>query len=205
MTNFIRMAVVTLFMMPAAGAAQISDGERAYINGDYEAALQELRPQAEGGLTSAQYALAQIYKTGSAGVPKDYFEAIKWLRMAAEQGGMWQAKKELVELRSHLADIYSNRDNAPDSNYEEVQWYRQAAEQGLAEAQYQLGYMYANGEGVPQNYPTAHIWSNVAAANGIYEAAEIREMVEDRMTKEQIAEAQTRALVCMETGYQDCD
>jgi TPR repeat protein len=38
-----------------------------------------------------------------------------------------------------------------------VSWYRKAAEQGLSEAQYNLGVMYANGEGVAQDYAAAHM------------------------------------------------
>ena len=34
---------------------------------------------------------------------------------------------------------------------EAVNWFRKASEQGLAEAQYNLGIMYSNGEGVKQD------------------------------------------------------
>jgi TPR repeat protein len=33
-----------------------------------------------------------------------------------------------------------------------VYWYQKAAEQGLAEAQYNLGFMYVNGKGVLKDY-----------------------------------------------------
>ena len=35
---------------------------------------------------------------------------------------------------------------------EAVRWYRMAADQGLADAQFVLGFMYANGQGVPQDH-----------------------------------------------------
>ena len=39
-------------------------------------------------------------------------------------------------------------------DYEEaVPWFRKTAEQGNAKAQYNLGIMYVNGEGVPQDRP----------------------------------------------------
>jgi TPR repeat protein len=41
---------------------------------------------------------------------------------------------------------------------EAARWCRLAAEQGVAAAQYDLGLMYANGEGVPQNYAEAVKW-----------------------------------------------
>jgi TPR repeat protein len=40
------------------------------------------------------------------------------------------------------------------------------ANQGNADAQYSLGFMYANGQGVPQNYPVAIEWLSKAADQG---------------------------------------
>ena len=67
------------------------------------------------------------------------------------------------------------------------------AEQGDASAQTNLGVMYAAGLGVPQDYVSAHMWFNLAAATGDEEARKVRELVAARMTREQIAEAQARA------------
>jgi TPR repeat protein len=39
-----------------------------------------------------------------------------------------------------------------------VKWYRLSADQGDAFAQHNLGYMYAKGDGVPQDYIQAHMW-----------------------------------------------
>lgn len=46
------------------------------------------------------------------------------------------------------------------------------AEQGYTDAQYALGYMYYNGQGVPYNYKLATRWLSVAAAKGSKKAAE---------------------------------
>ena len=46
----------------------------------------------------------------------------------------------------------------PKDNVEAVTWYRKAANQGHAEAQGQLGVMYANGLGVTQNNVEAVAW-----------------------------------------------
>jgi len=80
-----------------------------------------------------------------------------------------------------------------------------AAEQGAAIAQSNLGRMYVNGPGVPQDYVLAHMWSNIASANGRDTATQIRALVVEEMTREQIADAQARARVCMSSGYQDCE
>ena len=52
----------------------------------------------------------------------------------------------------------------PQDYAEARKWYRLAAAQGNAEAQFNLGIMYANGHGVPQDYVQAHKWFNLAAA-----------------------------------------
>ena len=76
-----------------------------------------------------------------------------------------------------------------------MKWYRLAADQGNASAQINLGLMHAKGEGVPQNYIQAHMWLNLAGARGDEEARKARDIVKDKMTPEQIAEAQRLASV----------
>ena len=47
-----------------------------------------------------------------------------------------------------------------------AQTYRLLAVQGDATAQFMLGSMYYNGQGVPQDYVRAHMWFNLSAAQG---------------------------------------
>jgi len=60
--------------------------------------------------------------------------------------------------------------------------------QGYAEAQYNLGLMYHKGQGVPQNYVQAHMWSNLAASQ--LTGSDRKRAVENRA---RIAEAQRLA------------
>ena len=55
---------------------------------------------------------------------------------------------------------------------EAVKWYRKAAEQGHAEAQYLLGVMYNNGNGVIKDFQEARKWYQKAAEQG-HEGAEM--------------------------------
>ena len=48
--------------------------------------------------------------------------------------------------------------------------YRLAAEQGLAEAQNNLGALYGDGKGVPQDYTEAVKWYRLSAEQGLAEA-----------------------------------
>ena len=51
----------------------------------------------------------------------------------------------------------------PKDGAEAEKWFRLAADQGYAPAQYNLGVMYTNGWGVPQNYDEATKWHALAA------------------------------------------
>ena len=64
------------------------------------------------------------------------------------------------------------------------------AEQGDADAQFNLGVMYDEGEGVPQDYVSAHMWFNLAGTNGDKNAVTNRNTVEKKMTPEEIEKAQ---------------
>ena len=47
-----------------------------------------------------------------------------------------------------------------------MKWFRKAAEQNHAKAQYNIGFMYEHGQGVPQNYHGAMNWYRKAADQG---------------------------------------
>ena len=74
-----------------------------------------------------------------------------------------------------------------------MKWFRLAADQGLAEAQYNLGFMYASGRGVPQDHVQAHKWFDLAGASGSEDGRKNRDIVTKKMTQAQIAEAQRLA------------
>ncbi len=69
----------------------------------------------------------------------------------------------------------------------------EAADQGLVEAQTILGLMYVKGQGVAQSYLLAHMWLNLAAAQGEAGALADRDQLARMMTPAQIAEAQRLA------------
>lgn len=71
--------------------------------------------------------------------------------------------------------------------------FRSLAEQGDEDAQTMLGYMYASGKGVLQDYIQAHLWFNLAAAQGNERAYKAREKISEVMTSQQVAEAQSLA------------
>jgi TPR repeat protein len=72
-----------------------------------------------------------------------------------------------------------------------------AAEQGDSRAQHNLGLMYGEGRGVPQDYVLAHMWFSLSAENSSGEihddAVQHLDVAESRMTPTQIAEAERLA------------
>ena len=85
-----------------------------------------------------------------------------------------------------------------------MRWYRKVAEQGNASAQFNLGIRYATGRGVLKDSVLAHMWSNIAGANGDEKAIELRDALERDMTRADISRATELARACMASDYQDC-
>jgi len=98
---------------------------------------------------------------------------------------------------------YDRGEGVPEDNAEAVRWYRLAAEQRDADAQHNLGLLYAKGEGVPEDMVFAYMWFNLSAAQGNETAQSNKEIIEQRMTREQIAEAQRLSRQWIETHPQD--
>ena len=106
---------------------------------------------------SAQNNLGNCYYYGD-GVKKDYVEAVKWYRKAADQGD--------ADAQYNLGKCYSCGNGVGRDYAEAAKWYRKAADQGDASAQNDLGYCYYSGNGVEQDYAEAVKWCRKAADQG---------------------------------------
>ena len=89
------------------------------------------------------------------GVAKDGKEAVRWCRLAADQGD--------VDAQCILGAIYADGLVVAKDGKEAVRWYRLAADQGDADAMHKLGAMYANGLGVAKDEKEAARWFRLAA------------------------------------------
>ncbi|RJX30030.1 MAG: hypothetical protein C4525_13395 [Desulfarculus sp.] len=69
----------------------------------------------------------------------------------------------------------------------------QNTNRSISRAQYNLGAMYYNGQGVPQNFIKTHMWYKLAAAQGYKSAVKSRDLVAAKMAPQQMAEAQRLA------------
>ncbi len=150
--------------------------------------LDEVRAQAEQGDAEAQFNLAVLYGSGDS-VPQDWAEAARWLRLAADQ--------EHAPGQSALGLVYREGLGVPQDDAEAVRWLRRGANQGHPSGQFLLASMYANGQGVQRDDVEASMWLNLAAAQSSGADRErvvlARDAIAERMTFEQIAEAQRRA------------
>jgi S1-C subfamily serine protease len=126
------------------------------------------------------------------GVPQNFAEAVRWYRMAANQGhaiaqfnlgGMFHygygvltnyddamrwyrkaAEQGYPEAQNDLGWMYYTGQGVPQNSTEAVRQYRKSADQGHAGAQKALGWMYQNGQGLPQNYVQGYLWYNLAVS-----------------------------------------
>lgn len=81
----------------------------------------------------------------------------------------------------------------PKDEQQAASWFRKAADQSLDAAQYNLGFMYAKGLGVPKGEQQAYFWSLLASAQGHENAIKLREFLEPLLTSTQRVAVQTAA------------
>ena len=151
--------------------------------------------EVESELAQAQYNLEVMYSNGQ-GVPESNTEAVKWYRLAANQGN--------AIAQYNIGIMYANGNGVPQNYAEAVKWYRLAARQGYASAQSNIGVMYFNGEGVSQNNIKAYMWWSVSAAQGNQIARGNRDRISDELTRGQLARGQKMAGRCFNSNYKNC-
>jgi uncharacterized protein len=149
----------------------------------------------------AQAGLGVMYYGAGNGVAQDYKEAVKWLRLAADQGN--------AEAQAVLGAAYGLGLGVAQDDKEAVRWFRLAADQGFAKAQGLLGSAYVAGRGVAENYVYGHMWSNLAASSLSGDEREketsFLERISKNMTSAQIEQAQEMARKCQESNFKHCD
>ena len=88
------------------------------------------------------------------GVDRDYAQATRWFRKAAEQGQ--------GEAQFSLGLRYLDGQAVPQDYKEAARWFRRAADQGVGMAASRLAELYAAGRGVPRNFAEAYKWLSIA-------------------------------------------
>lgn len=101
---------------------------------------------------------AAVDKAKAALDRKDYTEAMRWYRLAADQGN--------TVAQTHVGYLYEKGLGVPRDYAQALLWYRRAADRGHAAAQRNLGSFYQQGIGVAQDYAEAMRWYRLAADQG---------------------------------------
>ena len=181
---------------------------------DFTVAAGWFRKAAEQGLVVAETRLAGLLLVGR-GVAQSTREGIAWYQKAAKQGDVTSSvvlgqlyedggpqklgpQKLIEEPDGKVSDVFVPVPGGaiPKDFVMAAIWYRKAAEQGLALAQNDLGRLYFNGQGVPQNYSEAYFWLNLGEANGSTsstDGVDDRDLAASHLTSADLSRVQERA------------
>lgn len=121
---------------------------------------------------------------------QDYVRSAAILARRAEQGQ--------AIAQTYLGYMYANGRGVPQDFVVAAKWLRRAADQNNAAAQFLLGLMCDKGQGVKQDSVEAEIWLDLAAAKANPHQrdywTQIRNAVASKLTLDELAQAQKRAL-----------
>ena len=123
--KILRYLVLLAMFASGAKAQDFDKGVAAYNAGDYQTALKELLPLAEGGDATSQYNVGTIYYIG-VGVVQNYVETFKWYKLAACQG--------LVGAQLSIAAMYEAGEGVTQSNVIAHMWYNIVSANGFKDA-----------------------------------------------------------------------
>jgi uncharacterized protein len=99
-----------------------------------------------------------MYRSGRGGVEKDYAEAMRWFRKAAERDNPY--------AQYLLGQLYQRGQGTGQDYREAMTWFRNAADRGYLDALLSVGWLYENGLGVPEDKANAIDWYRKAAKAG---------------------------------------
>lgn len=190
--------------------------------GEFKEAIKEFEPLVAEGYSPAEYQMALIYQNGY-GVAKDLQKAYELFSLSAAQNNpdalfslalMYSegkpvkkdlkmafvltekaADKELASAQFNLGVMYHNAQGVDRDYLKASRWYRKAAEQNYALAQFNLALMYFEGKGVPKSIEDSYIWNIIAGYNGYKNAEKSRDIDEQKLNSDQIAEYREKANV----------
>ncbi|CAO3614674.1 unnamed protein product [Mucor hiemalis] len=135
-------------------------GYHYYCDGNYWEALTFFIKAADiYNHANSQQTLGYMYEVGK-GIPVDEQQSLMWYIKAANNGLVEaQYKAGLLYIKSARASI--------EQNYiEAMKWMKIAGESGHVDAEYSVGVMLRNGEGVPVDHYQSFMWFTRAALKG---------------------------------------
>ncbi len=148
---------------------------------------------AKNGSLTAQNSLAIFYSHGACGFEASTTEAMHWWKEAAESGHPFAL--------SQLANEYFYGHTTPKNYKEASRLYLEAAAYAPGLSLINLGEMYRDGLGVPQDYAEAYYWFSLAVPDALTKwnaresgrIAALRDAVAQELSAGELAEVQERA------------
>ena len=187
-------AFAALLSSAMAVAGTVDEARQAYLQGDYELALEVLEPAAHAGDANAQNIMGDAHYQGN-GVARDLDKAREWWELSAEQGFdkaqynlgqmlatgiegiaadparaqvLFQAAMDQgnADAFNEMGLLFAYGRGRPVDHAQAVTYYRQGHELGSRIATSNLGAAYAKAEGVAQDYAQAFTFTLQAAQLG---------------------------------------
>ena len=135
---------------------------------DYQKAFQYLKKSSDNGSYNASIMIGDMYKDG-VGLEKNITIAQNYYKKAREQEQYQKNENEKIFIKDSKKSngtIKQNTNSQVNSNISLEQFItkiKNSAEQGDSEAQFMLGVMYYNGDGVKQDFKEAFKWFKKSA------------------------------------------
>jgi TPR repeat protein len=179
------LLLLAILLGPAGGArADIARGVELFEQGRYDDAAAALMPLAEAGIPVAQYFLGVMYLNFMVEPPQED-AALALIQGAAGSGH--------IPAQTELARMYRTGDGVVQDFTKMMIWYERAAQQGDVGAQLFVADGYGYGYGVEPDLVEAYKWYEIAIQYWGSLAVRARDVLAEKMTDEEIAEAVRRA------------
>ncbi len=151
---------------------QFEQGSEAYKRDDYAEAVRLWQLAALSGHMDAQLAVAHHYEYGM-GITKSNDKALYWYDKAAAQGSdMARDRAETLLIRLKNEGVVSKGFEAYNKgDYAQALQFWQSISGSNPSAQYNIGVLYNEGQGVPKSYDKATEWFKKSAVWG-YDVAQ---------------------------------
>lgn len=202
-----RLSTVTLLLFcilfaVTVFADDVQQGVAAYKQGDFQSAYQAWHKAAENDVAEAQWMLAILLLNGQ-GVTQDNVAAYSWLTLASEK----QHKQAIIDrmaIRDRLSaeelaraetlsKAFRNKQTAKTTIKQQKEkafhLFEKGAKQGDPQAQYQVGEMLLNGDGVKQDKVAAYSWFSLASQQNQPQAIVKQAQLKSELSSSQIEKA----------------
>lgn len=155
--SIVSLFIMTSFSFPIFAADDNASGA--------EPAFTEIKAKADNGEAYSQGILSEYYRRGSATVPRNYTEALKYAKLSVEKDNPF-GYYNLAILYEEGLGVAKDASLADKYFSKAFKGLLELAKAADARAQYNVGYMYITGNGVQKDQMEGFYWMRKAAGIG---------------------------------------